>query len=423
MHAYLANIRGMTRSNWSFVYGWSVISLAQFGFSAVLLNLYLVQLGFNKPQIGGILAIGSLVMALASLPAGFLGARFGPRAMFQAGFLTVLAGWVLMLLVPSLPNDSLYASLSAGQGVIAIGQAMILVNGMPYFMQITTSSNRIFLASFQQFVQGCAGIIGAMLAGVLPGILLNGSGGALGEAGSFRASLVLVLLLYISAYLVLRSAPAISVPATQRAADSSAAAPARLLWRVFAYFGLVVILMAAGMGGISSFFNLYLYDLGFPTAVIGSLMSISQIMPFFAALTVPALNQRLKIGTLFGLAALLMAVNAVLLSSSSLLVIIIIGLAFQGYFTAAFNTVRSLYGQQLVDPRWRTYISAVNAIGMAVGFGLASSAGGVISGTVGFPVLFRVSAVILLACGTVTLAFERMAARQAGRTAPAVPPS
>ena len=50
------------------------------GIYSVLLNLFLLRLGFGPELIGLVNSAGTLTFALASLPAGALGGRLGSRA-------------------------------------------------------------------------------------------------------------------------------------------------------------------------------------------------------------------------------------------------------------------------------------------------------------------------------------------------------
>ncbi len=65
--------------------------------------LYLEQLGANPVQIGGIIGMASIGMAVTHIPAGALADRFGRRALMRAAwFLGMTAAWT-MFLAPNLP--------------------------------------------------------------------------------------------------------------------------------------------------------------------------------------------------------------------------------------------------------------------------------------------------------------------------------
>src|SRR5215210_5940548 len=72
------------------------------GIYAVLLNLFLVRLGYGPELIGLVNSAGTLTFALSSLPAGMLGERWGSRRMMLVGLGLLLAGCVLFPLADML---------------------------------------------------------------------------------------------------------------------------------------------------------------------------------------------------------------------------------------------------------------------------------------------------------------------------------
>jgi predicted MFS family arabinose efflux permease len=132
---------------------------------------------------------------------------------------------------------------------------------------------------------------------------------------------------------------------------------------------------------------------------------------------VPGISMQMHSSTMFGLSMVVVAGCALVLSFSSVFIVILICLLFDGFARAVVNTIRSLYGQQLVDPRWRTYISSVNASAMALGFAAASLAGGFLIELHGFPFLFRAAALTGLLSGAVAILYPRLAAVSVRRAA------
>src|SRR5918998_3325975 len=84
-----------------------VISLLGFavdgGVYAVLLNLFLARLGYGPEEIGLVNAAGMVVFALASLPAGIVGERWGSKQVMLWGLGLLVAGAVLLPLADLLP--------------------------------------------------------------------------------------------------------------------------------------------------------------------------------------------------------------------------------------------------------------------------------------------------------------------------------
>src|SRR4029453_16949911 len=82
---------------------WALIGFGYFGVQGVLLNLYLLRLGFDTRFIGSLIASGQLVWGLAALPAGAIGRRMGLRAALIASAALNALGNVLLLMVERLP--------------------------------------------------------------------------------------------------------------------------------------------------------------------------------------------------------------------------------------------------------------------------------------------------------------------------------
>ncbi|PLS82905.1 MAG: hypothetical protein CYG59_02685, partial [Chloroflexi bacterium] len=79
-----------------------LVSSALFGFSifggiyTLLLNLYLVRLGYGPDFVGVVNASGMLALALFSLPAGALGTRYGSRRGLIVGLSLIVIGLGLL---------------------------------------------------------------------------------------------------------------------------------------------------------------------------------------------------------------------------------------------------------------------------------------------------------------------------------------
>ena len=75
-----------------------LVSLAWDGIRAVLLNLYLLRLGYGQEFVGLVNGVGALAFALWCPPAGAMGTRWGSRKMLIAGVSLLTAGfWLLPL--------------------------------------------------------------------------------------------------------------------------------------------------------------------------------------------------------------------------------------------------------------------------------------------------------------------------------------
>lgn len=64
--------------------------------------IYLQQFGANPLAIGAILGAAGVAMAIAQIPAGYLGDRYGTRPLLRASWVIGVAATILMAVAPSL---------------------------------------------------------------------------------------------------------------------------------------------------------------------------------------------------------------------------------------------------------------------------------------------------------------------------------
>jgi MFS family permease len=170
------------------------------GISSVLQNLYLLRLGHSLEFIGLYSAIALLVFSACCLPAGALSQRMGLRKTLVLGVVVITAGWMLILLSPSMPMDWQLPMLMAGNAIAAAGMALRFTSTMPLIAALTQPSERSHAFSANSIATTLGAIAGSLLAGLLPLLLGNTPGLALDQVSSLRWTLL------ISTFIVLLSA-------------------------------------------------------------------------------------------------------------------------------------------------------------------------------------------------------------------------
>ena len=114
---------------------WGLVdSIGYFGISGVLVNLYLLRLGYGVEFIGLLIASGQGLWAVTSLPAGALSRRIGLRTAMILAPAFVAGGLGLMLLVEMLPRSVWSMWLFAGWMTSWIGASLLNVSSAPYMM-------------------------------------------------------------------------------------------------------------------------------------------------------------------------------------------------------------------------------------------------------------------------------------------------
>ncbi|MDE0229529.1 MAG: hypothetical protein OXJ62_11830, partial [Spirochaetaceae bacterium] len=81
----------------------TLVGFSYFGFVTVLLNLYLLRLGYGTDFIGLVNGSTAIAFAASSLPAGAFGSRFGMRRAVVGGMGFLAAGVMLVPIVALLP--------------------------------------------------------------------------------------------------------------------------------------------------------------------------------------------------------------------------------------------------------------------------------------------------------------------------------
>src|SRR5689334_11220667 len=106
------------------------------GVASVLTNLYLLRLGFGPALIGIVNAAGTITFALASLPAGALGERWGAQRSLVAALALMVAGSAALPLADLLAPAWRLAWLIGAIIVLYAGLACFFVNGPPFLMRV-----------------------------------------------------------------------------------------------------------------------------------------------------------------------------------------------------------------------------------------------------------------------------------------------
>jgi hypothetical protein len=251
-------------------------SFVNFGVAAVLLNLYLLRIGYGPAFVGLLAAVGRLSSMATALPAAAAGRRMGLRNAMVAGGALVTLCWLAFLLAEGFPLPFRGGWLVGSQVLLFCGISLIMVNQSPYVMGVTTEEERNYALAGQQGLETLAGAIGALAAGWLPGYLAARLGTTLENPAPYRLALISGPLSYALVTLaLLRARPEPAMVEEQAQGDAPVTrAPLRTLVPIT----LLIFLFYLGAGSL--FVNVYLDDaLGVSTARIGALMGVVQLVP------------------------------------------------------------------------------------------------------------------------------------------------
>jgi MFS family permease len=389
MKTYLNSFRRFNKDIWLYLALWCAISFGYFGVVGVLMNLYLVRLGYGTEFIGLMHGSGQLIWGVFALPAAMLGSRLGAKRMMTSGMVFNAVGMVLLLSVEALPVDVQPVWLVFSWMIGWVGAALTAVNSAPYLMAVTDDQSRGFAFSAQQTVMAAAGFAGSVAGGFLPALLAGQLNLALDHPAPFRLALLLSPVAYmLGAFAFSRTKPAGQV-FKQEETGGGQRAPAS----IFVFIGLLTGIQAFSEGTVRAFFNVYLDTVfAVPTGQIGTIMGVSSLFIVPISLAAPAILARLGTRGTIILSASGLAFFILALSWSPTALFSALAYVGMSSMTMIMTTARGIFSQEIVFPRWRTTVSAFGTIGMALGWSSSAYLGGSLIKIIGFQGLFILGA-------------------------------
>ncbi len=389
MSSYLKVMRSFSPGVKFYTLALGAIGFAYFGMASVLVNLYLLRLGFSMETIGQVNGAGMLAWAVFALPASALGRKLGLRKVVVAGNLVIALGYVLLLQTTLLSEAIKIPWLFASTILIWIGAAAITVNGAPLLSSASRRMNagmplpsatrcQQSWPSWEAWRQDCC-----------PAGSADWAGRTLETAGAYGAVLWLVPVFFILAGFFYRRI----TPVEQEASQEGHVAASTVPMFIFLFIGVVVFFMTASEGGVRAFFNMYLdNDLAMTTSQIGVLFALAGILPVFGSLVMPLLAARFGPMIMLSITTLFMGVSLAFIGRFPLPLAAASGFIVFLFLSALGGITRIVLSQEIVAPRWRGATSAIVIIGLALGWGSMALVGSAIIEKVGFSGLMYLSA-------------------------------
>lgn len=389
----LRTLRGYNHDVRMYLLTAALIGFSYFGVLTVILNLYLLRLGYGTEFIGLVGASSALAFALFATPAGALGGRFGYRRVVIAGLVCLAVATITLPLAEFLPQPWAEIGVLLARLCSGLGFALYFVNSSPYLIGVTTPAERNTVFSWQVALPPIVGFAGNLAGGLLPTLFAAGLGLTLNDPAPYRYPLLLTGLLLVFAIRWLLTTNELAPQSTGSAQADGGVAP----WLLIALLALTGLLRTTGEGASRSFFNVYLdRQLGVSTAQIGMLIALCQVLGGTATMLAPALMQRVgKVATVVGATAG-MAVSLWLMAllphwaGASLGFMGAIGLI------SIANAVTTIFQMEVVAPRWRGLTSGITNAATGIGFASMSFSGGYLIPVMGYSGVFTIGALLVL---------------------------
>ena len=390
---------------YKYLFAMGIVGFSYFGFVSVLLNLYLLRLGYGTDFIGLVNGGIAFAFAASSLPAGALGARLGMRRTAAIGMALLTVGMTLVPVAGSiLTGGARDVGMIAMRVLSGVGFAFYLVNAYPYLVAATGPKERTYAFAIMTGLPPLTGFAGSLLSGVLPGWIAPLLGMDLTRPEPFAVALI------FAGVILLPTVPAVAragdrEPAQRRppraerrrATDSERAAQSALYLLIFllAFTGL---LRSVGEGAARTFFNVYLeLDLAASPARIGLLLAVGQVAAGPAALVAPALAARVGKVPVIVVTGLCTAAGMLILATVPHWAAAGLGFTLVVGLRAITQSVSAVIHMEIVPASWRTVTSGVVAMAMGLGFMSISFGGGFLIPALGFPGFFLLGTAITAA--------------------------
>ena len=365
----------------------------------LVLNLYLITLGYQEDFIGLVSFAQTAAIGLGALPAGWLSPRLGARRCIIIATIGLGASFILFGQLTGQVPLILVAILSG------VSMALVFVPSGPMLMDNVLPEQRRAAFSVNFATLSLAQVGGNLIGGSLPG-LVGGS-----DAAGYSAAMIVGGVITTLGILALFAADdtRVTIPVVAIGPASPGAQPTRSLKRDLLASSTSTVLIAAATGLIATFYNVFLREVVLaPTAAIGVVFALSSLTMGLASLVAPALARRF--GTIVTI-----CVSRLATAPLAFALALMPPSFFEG--GSAF-VVRSMlmgvgqpldngYLMEIVSPRDRARVSAVRTLAWNGAWAVATGLGGVLIVTVGYSVVFMAAGLLTVASAMVNwLAFR-----------------
>jgi MFS family permease len=188
MRTYWSHVSGFSYNARLFLLG-TLLGGVVVSIYGLVLNFYLVSLGFRQDFLGFVASLFQLVTLLASLPAGVVSDVLGRKRALVIG--TIINGLSLLGLVV----------FTSAEGIILMtalygaSYALLIVTGPPFLMENSSGSERTHLFSMYSALSAMSGIAGGFIGGYFPTWLGGWLGVGPQESRAYQAALVATVLI------------------------------------------------------------------------------------------------------------------------------------------------------------------------------------------------------------------------------------
>ena len=392
---YRNALRLVSRNTWLVLIAAAMTGFSYTGIFIMLLNLYLLRLGFGPEFIGAINATAQLGFALFSLPAGALGQRWGSRKMTIYGLVIGAAAFGLLPLAELLPFTWRATWLMATYVLAWLAGALYLVNAYPFLMASTGPEERSYAFSIRQALVPLGTLVGNFSGGLLPVLLVTWLGVSPEQPAPYRYGLLAGVGALLIGVLALSATREVNLkqPQPRAAVAPGGAMPAGLM----VFMAALMFFFTAAYGTAGTFTGVYMDErLQISTASIGTVMAVSQLLGVPVALMMPVIVTRWgKFGAIRD-GLLVLAIGLLPLAFVPNWAAAGIGFIGVSVAYALITPALTLSQQEIVPPAWRATMSGAMIMARGSGTAFMAFGGGYLIDAYGYPSLFLSGALLAM---------------------------
>ncbi len=380
----------------SFIFGFILFG----GLYQVLVNLFLIRMGYGTEFIGLVNGMSLLFLSLGSLCASVLGLRFSGLSLLRFGYVFYFVGIVLFPLAIYLPKFWQSSWLIGTNCLIGFMAAIFMVFLNPLVMASTTDEERNDVFSYQMAFMPFGGFVGSSFGGFFTYYLNVVYALPLNTPEPYVYTMLIgssVMLIGIVAVFYLRPVDTSTQEAEKRPSSDSSKNQDPFPLKIILLIAIVITFRIAGEMSVRNFVNVYLdRDLYISPTRISYVYSIAQLFAIPAPLIAPRLMKQFGRGQVFNWATMGVAGCVVAISMTQNWIAVTIAYVILLALAQIARPAITIISMQSVTPRWRPSMSSSNMISIGLS-GLATSMiGGLIIDLWGFKPFF-------LTCAGVTM--------------------
>jgi MFS family permease len=290
MRAYFRRVAGFHRDIRLF-YVYALLSFLGIGVLSLILNLYLVELGYDEAFIGAVNAVSMLSMGATCVAIGFLINRFGNWNCIVWGTVEFVLATAVLCFMTGGPALLAFSLLSG------IGMAIVMTNQMTFIIEWASPEDAPTAAAVSAALNSASTMAGSLLGGLLPGLLGVVLSVDPQSVTTYRwtmlAGVVLTALGLLPLFLM-------GMVRRQRHHEQFQVAHAQLMntnarrqtRRDVIAVILLGLLLALGLGTIEPFYNVLLGEHGMRASSIGVVFALSGLVATVSSLGGPWLFRR-----------------------------------------------------------------------------------------------------------------------------------